>query len=153
VDQLNTSAEILEVPLKTVMTPQEMTQALYAMRSLDIILIDTVGRSQNDQLRLNQLRSFLDAAQADEIHLVVAATSNRRCAEKVVSRFSPLGANRVIVTKLDEVDGCGMVLNIAESGKVQLSYVSTGQEVPDDISHADPHDLASRILGGCVNAS
>ena len=147
VDQLKTYAEIIELPLRTVLTPQEMHQAIYAMRSMDIVLIDTVGRSQNDRLRLNQLRSFLAAADADEVHLVVAATANRRCASNVLTQFCPLGANRVIVTKLDEAEAYGMVLNVAEACKLPLSYISAGQEVPDDIDRADPHELARMIVG------
>jgi flagellar biosynthesis protein FlhF len=147
VDQLRTYAEIIEVPLRTVLTPQEMGRAMYAMRGLDAILIDTVGRSQNDRLRLNQLRGFLQAAEADEVHLVVAATANRRCAAKVVRQFRPLGVSHLIVTKLDEAEGCGIVLNVARDGKAPLSFISTGQEVPDDIAAADPHDLARRIVG------
>jgi len=153
VDQLKTYAEIIEVPLRTVLTPQEMHQAIYAMRGMDIILIDTVGRSQNDRLRLNQLRSFLTAADADEVHLVVSATANRRCVSNVLTQFCPLGANRVIVTKLDEAEAYGMVLNVAESCKLPLSYVSAGQEVPDDIDRANPHELARLIIGGCEHAA
>ena len=147
VDQLRTYADIIEVPLRTVLTPQEMSKAMYAMRGLDAILIDTVGRSQNDRLRLNQLRGFLQAAEADEVHLVVAATANRRCAAKVVRQFQPLGVTHLIVTKLDEAEGCGIVLNAARDGKAPLSFISTGQEVPDDIAAANPHDLACRIVG------
>lgn len=147
VDQLKTYAEIIELPLRTVLSPQEMHQAIYAMRGMDIILIDTVGRSQNDRLRLNQLRSFLTAADADEVHLVVAATANRRCVSNVLTQFCPLGANRIIVTKLDEAEAYGMVLNVAEACRLPLSYVSAGQEVPDDIDRADPHELARLIVG------
>ena len=153
VDQLKTYAEIIELPLHTVLTPQEMHQAIYAMRGMDIVLIDTVGRSQNDRLRLNQLRSFLTAADADEVHLVVAATANRRCASNVLTQFCPLGANRIIVTKLDEAEAYGMVLNVAEACRLPLSYVSAGQEVPDDINRADPHELASLIVGGNANGA
>jgi len=152
VDQLRTYAEIIEVPIRTVLTPEEMRQAIYAMRGHDMILIDTVGRSQNDQLRLNELRGFLAAADADEIHLVVPATINRRCAANVVRRFRPLGVNKLILTKLDEAEGYGGVLNLAQESKVPLSYISAGQEVPDDISPADPRELAQLILGGCDDA-
>ena len=153
VDQLKTYAEIIELPFHTVLTPQEMHQAIYAMRGVDIILIDTVGRSQNDRLRLNHLRSFLAAADADEVHLVVAATANRRCVSNVLTRFCPLGANRVIVTKLDEAEAYGMVLNVAEACHLPLSYVSAGQEVPDDIDRANPDELARLIVGGSAHGA
>jgi flagellar biosynthesis protein FlhF len=148
VDQLRTYADIIEVPLRAVLTAGELAQAVHAMRDLDVILIDTVGRSQNDPLRLNQLRSFLAAADADEVHMVVAATSNRRCAQKVLNQFGPLGANRIILTKLDEAETDGMILNLSTEESAALSYVTTGQDVPDDIEQADAGRLAQRIAGG-----
>ncbi|MCK4601598.1 MAG: flagellar GTP-binding protein, partial [Phycisphaerae bacterium] len=124
----------------------------HAMRDLDIVLIDTAGRSQNDQLRLNQLRSFLAAAKADEVHLVLAATANRRCAATALSRFMPLGADRLILTKLDEAETFGAILNCTLAGKTPISYVTTGQDVPDDIADAEADRLARMIMEGSLYA-
>jgi flagellar biosynthesis protein FlhF len=114
---------------------------------MDVILVDTAGRSQNDRLRLNQLRSFLAACRADEVHLVVSATANRRCARNVLAQFGPLGANRIILTKLDEAETFGMILNLSADGAAAVSYVTTGQDVPDDIELSDAQSLAKRIVG------
>lgn len=150
VDQLRTYADIIDIPLQTVLTAGELHQTVRSMRDLDVVLIDTAGRSQNDRLRLNQLRSFLSAAQADEVHLAISATANRRCATSILERFIPLGANRVIITKLDEAETFGTILNVAAAGKVPLSYVTAGQDVPEDISAADPNRLAGWILNGSM---
>jgi len=148
VDQLRTYAEIIDIPLQTVLTAGELAQTVNAMRHLDVVLIDTAGRSQNDRLRLSQLRSFLEAAGADEVHLVVSANANRKCAINTLERFIPLGANRVIMTKLDEAATFGSILNVAMAGKLALSYVTAGQDVPEDIVIADPHRVASWIMCG-----
>jgi flagellar biosynthesis protein FlhF len=148
VDQLKTYAQIIEVPLRVVLSADELKTAIGEMQNLDVLLIDTAGRSQNDQPRLNQLRAFLDAACPDEVHLVVSATANRRCARATVEKFMPLGVGRVIVTKLDEAACFGTVLNIPIAGNVALSYVTTGQDVPDDIALADPRRLADCIIEG-----
>lgn len=148
VDQLRTYAEIIDIPLQTVLTAGELAQTVKSMRHLDVILIDTAGRSQNDRLRLNQLRGFLEAAQADEVHLVVSATANRKCAVNTLEKFIPLGANRIIMTKLDEAATFGSILNVSAAGKIALSYVTAGQDVPEDIVTADPHRIASWIVGG-----
>lgn len=148
VDQLRTYADIIEVPLQTVLTAGELHQTVRSMRGLDVVLIDTAGRSQNDRLRLNQLRSFLSSAEADEVHLVVSSTANRRCVTSTLERFIPLGANRIILTKLDEAATFGSILNVASAGKVPISYVTTGQDVPEDITPADSHRLAGWILDG-----
>jgi len=148
VDQLRTYAEIIDVPLRVVLSPPELNQAVHAMRRLDVVLIDTVGRSQNDELRLNRLRGFLAAANVDEMHLVVSATGNRTCTTATLERFAPLGADRIIVSKLDEAATFGLILNVAEAGRAPLSYVTTGQDVPDDIAEAAPDQLAELIVRG-----
>ncbi|MDP6636813.1 MAG: flagellar biosynthesis protein FlhF [Phycisphaerae bacterium] len=152
VDQLQTYAEIVEVPLRTVLSPPELRQAIYALRGMDVVLIDTTGRSQNDLLRLSQLRSFLDAADADEIHVVVSAASNPRCIRGILDRFAPLGANRLLVTKLDEASTYGVLLDMALADVGPMAYVTSGQEVPDDIAPANAEDLAWKIVGGRENA-
>ena len=148
VDQLRTYADIIEVPLQAVLTTGEMHQAVQAMSDRDVILIDTAGRSPNNRLRLSQLRSFLAAARPDEVHLVISATGNRPCTREVLERFLPLGVNRVIVTKLDEAATFGVLLNVSTDADRPLSYVTTGQGVPEDILAADRESLAECILSG-----
>lgn len=153
VDQLRTYAEIIEVPIQAVLTPGELHRAVHAMSDLDVVLIDTAGRSQNDEMRLNELRRFIEAADCDEVHLVVSAAASRRVADAAVSKFSTLGANRIIVTKLDEAATFGMILNVAAATDAAISYVTTGQGVPDDIAPADADVLANCIVRGSWNAS
>lgn len=148
VDQLRTYADIIEVPLKAVLTAGELQQAVNAMRDLDVILIDTAGRSHNNHLRLNQLRTFIASARPDEVHLVVSATGNQTCTRRVLDRFLPLGANRLIVSKLDEAGTFGVLLNVSSATGRPISYVTTGQDVPDDICPADADSLAECVLAG-----
>lgn len=152
VDQLRTYADIIEVPLRVVLSAAELRQAVYALRGMDVLLIDTAGRSQNNSLRLGELRSVLGAAEPDEVHLVVSTNANRACTRRTLERFMPLGANRILLTKLDEAITFGNILNIALAGKVPLSYVTTGQEVPDDLAAADPAQLAQYVMKGAPDA-
>ncbi|MBS3734462.1 MAG: flagellar biosynthesis protein FlhF [Phycisphaerae bacterium] len=147
VEQLKTYADIIEVPIHTCLGAGQLRQAVRRLADADLVLIDTAGRSHNDTLRLGELRRMLGGADADEIHLVVAATGSRACTRRVVERFAPLGANRICLTKLDEAETFGNVLNLAAACDAPLSYVTTGQDVPDDIAQADADDLARRIMG------
>ena len=149
VEQLRTYADIIEVPVKAVLTAGELHQAVHAMRDLDVVLIDTAGRSQNNQLRLSQLRNFITAGSPDEVHLVVSATGSRTCTQRILDRFLPLGANRLIVTKLDEAGTFGVFVNASGAAGRPISYVTTGQAVPEDIALADPQELTQSILTGC----
>jgi len=148
VDQLRTYADIIEVPVRAVLTAGELHQAVHAMQEMDVVLIDTAGRSQNNSLRLSQLRRFIAAGEPDEVHLVVSATVNRLCTQRILERFAPLGANRLIVTKLDEAATFGVFLTVSAAGVGPLSYVTTGQDVPEDIERADAERLAEYILAG-----
>ncbi len=147
VDQLKTYARIIDAPVRTAMNAQQVKQAVDELRSVDVVLIDTIGRSQNDQLHLNELREILSGAAADEVHLVVSASASRSCASSAVEKFDPLGVNRIIFSKLDEAVKLGIVLDVVSKGGAPVSYVTTGQEVPEDISPADAYRLACCVVG------
>ena len=148
VDQLKTYAQIIEVPLEVVLTPGELEQAVYSMGQMDVVLIDTAGRSQKDQLRLGVLGGFLSAVQFDEVHLVLSATSSASCIRDTLAKFLPLGANRIVMTKLDEAVTYGVILNVAAAANAPISYVTCGQDVPADIASAEPIRLAECIVKG-----
>ncbi|GAG31190.1 unnamed protein product, partial [marine sediment metagenome] len=122
VDQLRTYAEIINVPMKAVLTGGQLYQAIQAMRRMDVVLIDTAGRCQNDEMRLNQLGAFLGAANCDEVHLVISAAANPRVGMQTLDRFGRLGPNRILITKLDEAVNFGMILNVAAAGDAAVSY-------------------------------
>ena len=153
VDQLRTYAQIIQVPLRPVLTAGELHQAIREMSDCDVVLIDTAGRSHKNELRLNELRRFLAAAEADEVHLVISASSSARVGQAALRHFAPLGANRIIITKLDEAETFGIILNIAAATDATVSYVTTGQDVPDDIAPAEARRLARCIVKGSWDAS
>jgi len=150
VEQLRTYAQIINLPLKVVLSPEELTEALAAMAELDVILIDTAGRSQHNTERLAELQRFLAVAGADEVHLVLSTTANQRNVEVAMKRFAPLGVDRLILTKLDEAVSFGMILNVVHRMKTALSYVTTGQDVPDDIEVSEGRKIAQLIVGDTV---
>ncbi|MCH8963489.1 MAG: flagellar biosynthesis protein FlhF [Planctomycetes bacterium] len=147
-EQLRTYAEIIDAPLEVVLTPQEMKPALERLRDCDIVLIDTAGRSQFDREKLNELGEFLSAAEPDETHLVLSATSSHAVLMKAMEEFSSLKIDRVIFTKLDEAVGIGTLLAVCRKLDAKLSYVTTGQDVPSDIEESDGRKLAEMIVGG-----
>ncbi len=148
VEQLRTYADIIGLKLTVVAGPAEMRPALEAMSDLDEILIDTAGRSQHDEQRLAELRTYLDEADPHEIHLVLSSVASEAVLERAVDNFAQLGPNRLIVTKLDEAVNFGVLLGVVRRLGVNLSYVTTGQEVPDHIEPGRPDRLARLILTG-----
>lgn len=146
VEQLKTYAEIIDLPMKVVAAPAEMRSALDELTGLDLVLIDTAGRSPRDAEQIAELADLLDAARPDETHLVLSLTAGRRTLAQAVERFKAVAPSAVIVTKLDEADGAGPVLGLCRDGRLPVSYVTTGQDVPDDIEPARPDRLARRIV-------
>ncbi len=148
VDQLRRYAEIIGAPLKVVGNAEELRAAVDSMADMAFILIDTAGRSPKDAMKLNELRGLLSAVKPDEVHLVLASTAGQSAVELAVQRFSEVRVDKIIFTKVDEAAHLGVVLNVAAKVNKSLSYVTTGQDVPDDIIEAGrDHLLAKMILG------
>jgi flagellar biosynthesis protein FlhF len=147
IEQLRKYAELIDSPLRVVGTAEDMSDALRSMKDCEYVLIDTAGRSPNDTLKLNELRSFMVAAKPDEVHLVLSTTASQQCVELAINRFNEVRADKIIFTKLDEAAHLGVVLNVAKKVNKSLSYITTGQDVPDDIEVGRGKKLAQMILG------
>jgi len=147
VDQLKKYADIIGSPLKVVGSPDDLREAVASMRDCDFVLIDTAGRSPKDTLKLNELKTFLDAAAPQEVHLVLSTVVSRECMELAIEKFSAVRLDKLIFTKLDESRHVGTILSVVRSVRKPLSYVTTGQDVPDDIEVARGRRMAQLILG------
>jgi len=151
-EQLRIYADILSVPLKVCMSPEELRATLNDLAGhYDLVLVDTAGRSQNDAMKLNELKRFLAAAQPDETHLVVSTVAHYRNLLAVIERFSVFDFDKLILSKLDESMNFGIVLNVIAKVNKTLSYVTTGQDVPDDIEVGHAERLARQIVKESLN--
>jgi flagellar biosynthesis protein FlhF len=146
VEQLKTYAEIIDLPLAVVNDPVEMPRALDELGTVDIVFIDTAGRSPRDEVKIRELAEFLVHARPDEVHLVLSAVAGQRSLRSAVDRFAMVQVDRLILTKLDEAESLGGVLAVLGLSSRPLSYLTTGQAVPDDIEPADRKRLARLIL-------
>lgn len=152
VEQLRTYATIIGLPLQVVLSPDEMSQACHQLRDCDVILIDTAGRSQKDHERLDELASFIAAADPHEVHLVLSSTAGEKVLMQEAESFSRIRIDRIILTKLDEAVSFGMLINVVRKVGRELSFLTTGQEVPDHIEPGRPERLAGLLLGEEVRA-
>lgn len=151
VDQLRTYANIIGLPLKVVMSPQEMAAAMVELAGYDVVLIDTAGRSQHNADRLEELAGFLEAARPDETHLVLSCASSEDVLIRTAEAFAPARPTRILFSKLDEAVNFGLIVNVIRGvserlGQTPVSYVTTGQEVPDHIEPGRADRLARMVL-------
>jgi flagellar biosynthesis protein FlhF len=147
VEQLRTYADIIDLPMQVVSTPREMRDAVRRLDGLDLILMDTAGRSPRDEIKLQELKAFLNEAGADEVFLVLSSVAGSRTLEQTAQRFAAVGTSGLVVTKLDEATGLGNLLPLLRTSGLPLSYLTNGQNVPDDIETADAGRLARLVLG------
>jgi flagellar biosynthesis protein FlhF len=152
VEQLRTYADIIDLPMEVVSTPHDMRDALDRLADLDLILLDTAGRSPRDEVRIQELQAILDAARADEVHLVLSSTAGASQLRQTAEKFARVGVTSLLLTKLDEAAAIGNVFTLIRSAKLPVSYVTHGQNVPDDIEAADRGRLARRVLAGSGNS-
>lgn len=146
-EQIRRVAQLVGVPIRVCQRPEEIAKALAEFENRDLVLVDTAGRSQKNAKRLQELKDVLGAVKPDETHLVVSMTTQPETVVDVAERFAPCGYDRLVVTKLDEALKLGVVLDVLSRVPTELSFVTTGQEIPRDIEVADSARLASLILG------
>ena len=146
VEQLRTYADIIDLPMAVVSTPREMREAVARMSDLELILLDTAGRSPRDEVKIQELKTLLTEANADEVHLVLSATAGASSLVRTAQQFAAAGTTALLLTKLDEVDGLGNLPPLLRSSRLPISYVTHGQNVPDDIEAAASRRLARAVL-------
>ena len=147
VEQLRTYADIIDLPMAVVSTPREMREAVAGMSQLDLILMDTAGRSPRDEVKIQELKSMLVEAEADEVHLVLSSAAGAETLVRTAEQFAAVGTTGLLLTKLDEVANLGHLLPLMRSSRLPMSYVTDGQNVPDDIKPANSRRLARMMLG------
>jgi flagellar biosynthesis protein FlhF len=147
VEQLRTYADIMDLPMEVVSTPREIREAVDRFSGLELILMDTAGRSPSDEVRIQELKSLLTEARADEVHLVLSSVASSTSLIWTAEQFLPVGVTALLLTKLDEASGLGNLLPLIRSLRLPLSYVTNGQNVPDDLEPADAGKLTEAILG------
>jgi len=147
VEQLKTYAEIMNIPFKVVITTKEMEQAVDSMSDCDVVLIDTTGRSSKNSMQISELRAFVEKAKADSISVVVSATTKNKDIKTILEGYRELNYDKVIVTKLDETTTYGALYNIQRSATKPLRYITTGQNVPDDIKVPTMEEVLGFIFG------
>ena len=145
-EQLKTYADIIGVPLDIVYTPQELKEAIARHQDKDLILVDTAGRSPKNQQQLQELQELLLVDSTMQVYLVMSTTTKYKDALDVVNRFSACSPTKYLFTKIDEAANLGTIINLLYRFPGSLSYITTGQNVPDDIEIADPQKLVNMIL-------
>ncbi len=144
IEQLRLYADILGTPLKVARTPGELELALRGSKRP--MLLDTAGRSASDEVSREMLR-VLSGRKDVRTHLVLAANTPPGIARRTLERFEDARPSRIVITKLDEAESLAPMMALLRDRKLPISYLGTGQGVPEDLERATPPSLAAWVAG------
>jgi flagellar biosynthesis protein FlhF len=144
VEQLRLYANVLDSPLTVARTPYELLTAMDAAATP--VLVDTAGRSPADDASGDMLRLVASRSDA-RCHLVAAADTPPSALSRILDRFACVRPQRLVLTKVDEAASLAPVVALLKERGMRLSYLGTGQRVPDDLEIATPRALAAWVAG------
>ncbi|MBV6712935.1 flagellar biosynthesis protein FlhF [Paenibacillus chitinolyticus] len=148
IEQLRTYANILDVPVEVVFSPADLTRALHNLREADVIFMDTAGRNFRNEMYVSELNTLIRHQGPSETVLVLSLTSKYSDMKAITANFSKFKVDKVLFTKMDETYSYGAMLNLLDEFPIRLSYVTDGQNVPDDIMVADENRIVDAVLEG-----
>ena len=150
-EQLRTYANILNVPFNIIYMTEEMQKQIDQYRDYDYIFMDTAGHSHHNETQRNAMNEFISAVDPEiekEVYLVVSATTKYKDLLNIADSYATMVQFKLIFTKLDETTCLGNLLNLRLHTGAKLSYVTCGQNVPDDMEDFNPQKTVKLLLGG-----
>jgi len=147
-EQLKAFAEIAKIPFVAVYNNNDLIDKINTLRKYELVLIDTTGLNAKNMKQMVTLKETIRIAKADEIHLALSMTTKYTDLSDSIKNFNMIPYDGIILTKVDETEGMGDILNIAADFEKPYSYITFGQDIPDDISLANRNELAQIILRG-----
>lgn len=150
-EQLRTYANILDTPLAIIYSPEELNQGIEQMENYDVVLVDTAGFSHKNQGQKEDIKKLIqsvDSRYESEVYLAVSATTKYKDLMEIADVYKEIADYKIIFTKLDETTTYGNILNIKLYSDAEVSYITNGQNVPDDIELFNSQKIVKRLLGG-----
>ena len=150
-EQLRTYANIWDTHLYIIYYPDELNQAVEKLEDFDVILVDTAGFSHKNVEQKEDIRRLIksvDVKYDSEVYLVLSATTKYKDLIEISDVYKEISNYKIIFTKLDETTTYGSILNIKLYSNAEVSYITNGQNVPDDIEVFNSQKIVKRLLGG-----
>jgi flagellar biosynthesis protein FlhF len=148
VEQLQTYSDIIDLPFAVSYSGDKLKDLIEnSFNDCDLVLIDTPGSSWKDQLQLGRLKMYTEADFIDETHLVVSMNTKSSDLKSIINKFGSLNPDHMLLTKLDETESYGDLINLKENYGLPFSFLSFGQDVPEDIEAAESDNLRKYLFG------
>ena len=153
VEQLKTYAEILNIPFEVVISSSDVENALNNMKCCDVIFVDTTGRNGKNHMQISEIKNIISKFNPSSVDLVVSTTTKDNDIKFIIENYSSLDYNSIILTKVDETNTYGGIINSLYYSNKPISYICTGQDVPSDIFIPTKEKIINLLLGDKNNGS
>ncbi|WP_432400533.1 flagellar biosynthesis protein FlhF [Wukongibacter sp. M2B1] len=147
VDQLRTYSEILNVPITVIYEQNELKDAMEKYSDKDFIFIDTAGRNHKNSELLAELKTLISNVDSPTVFLLLSLTTGYKDMKSIIESYQFLDYYNLLFTKSDEASSLGNILNAKFLSSMPLSYITTGQSVPDDIEVIDIDKIVNSFVG------
>ncbi len=145
-DQLNTYGRILDVPVRVASSAEELRKHINSFSNKRLVLIDTAGMGQRDMKLIEQINTLQQNGLAIRSYLVMSAATEYKAMNAIIKAFAVFDPQACILTKLDEAVMIGSAISSIIEHNLPLSFITDGQQVPEDFHNAD----ARTLVGQCV---
>lgn len=146
--QIETYGDIMGIPVTCCESYEDLKREIDINSDSDYIFVDTIGKSPKDFVKLAEMRRILEGCGHEcEVHLAFSATTKTWDIREIMKQYNPFGYDSVIITKLDETTRCGNIISLLEEQKQKVSFITTGQMVPQDIEVATKKKIMSLLVG------
>ncbi len=146
VEQLKIYAKILDIPVYVAADKEGFQKSVQALADRDVILIDTPGKSPRDAAYLQRLKEMFSTQQSLDVHLLLSSTTGRDSLLDAAEHYRVLGYDRIALTKLDECRSFGVLYEVLDQAVATVSYITNGQNVPQDIAEFSARTMARSII-------
>jgi len=137
-EQLEQIGSIMQIPVSCAINKQDIRKEIALCgNDIDLILIDTIGNSPKNSLKIGEMKEILDGCPKNtEYHLVISAATKTSDIEVIMQQFEPFNYKSVILTKMDETGSFGNIISVIAEKRKNISFITNGQGVPEDIRRA-----------------
>lgn len=148
-DQLQKYADILNIPMHVVSNEETLLEGLKKWSHVDHLFVDTAGRSHKNKNQIEEIGNLVyNICEEKEVFLTINLSTSYNDIRKIVDTYEYIEENfSVIITKLDETDMLGNLVNIAYYIKRPITYITNGQSVPKDIMMFNSQVYIQNLLG------
>lgn len=147
ISQLKDLCDYTNIDVEVAHNKTEFERCLKKFALKDFIFIDTAGRSQYDLSEIRKLYTTTNNGNIDEVYLVMSSSTKFKDMLEIYNSYKDLNVNRIILSKIDETREYGNLLSFVDKiNNVPLAYLTTGQEVPNDIERVKESKMVELIF-------